>query len=116
MRPLYRFLSSPTKVLVARCRPPSVARLSEWATGRLLPDLTVLLDIDPAEGLARAQKRRGFDRLEREQLEFHDRVRQGFLKLANANPHRYLVLDATARDRSTLAADIPPEVRTRLAG
>lgn len=92
----------------------AVARLSEWATGRLLPDLTVLLDIDPEHGLGRAQKRRDFDRLEREQLDFHERVRQGFLRLAHANPHRYLVLDGT-RSVDELSQDIATEVRKRLA-
>ena len=92
-----------------------VARLSEWATGGLLPDLTVLLDIEPAQGLARAQKRRGFDRLEREQLDFHERVRRGFLTLAEASPDRYLVLDA-ARPIDALADEIAAEVVTRLAG
>ncbi|HEX2903422.1 MAG TPA: dTMP kinase [Jatrophihabitans sp.] len=91
-----------------------VARLSEWATGGLRPDLTVLLDISPELGLARAEKRRGFDRLEREQHDFHDRVRQGFLRLAQAEPDRYLVLDAT-RSIDELAAEIAAEVRARLA-
>lgn len=92
----------------------AVARLSEWATGGLRPDLTVLLDISPAEGLRRAEKRRGFDRLEREQLEFHERVRQGFLQLARADPDRYLVLDATG-ELDRLAGTIATAVRARLA-
>ncbi len=70
-----------------------VRNLSLWATGGLLPDLTVLLDLDPRVGAAR---REGVpDRLERESREFHLRVREGFRRLAAADPGRYLVLDAS---------------------
>lgn len=68
--------------------------LSTWATGGLRPDLVVLLDIDPAEGLRRAAARGGADRLEAESLAFHRRVRQAFLDLAAEEPDRYLVVDA----------------------
>jgi dTMP kinase len=70
--------------------------LSSWATGGLRPDLVVLLDIDPAEGLKRAAHRNEHDRLEGESLAFHQRVRAAFLELATAEPERYLVVDATA--------------------
>ena len=93
-----------------------VARLSQWATEDLLPDLTVLLDIDPVIGLARAGGGAGGpDRLEREQADFHQRVRAGFLQLAQQNPARYLVLDAT-RPAAGLAAEIAAEVSRRLDG
>jgi dTMP kinase len=76
--------------------PDEVAWLSAWATESLKPDLTVLLDIDPRVGLDRVAGRgRGHDRLEREAISFHDRVRTAFLNLAQAEPKRYLVLDAT---------------------
>ncbi len=97
-----------------------VARLSQWATEDLLPDLTVLLDIDPTIGLARAGRRAtsavesGPDRLEREQADFHQRVRAGFRELADRAPERYLVLDAT-RPAAELAAGIAAEVSRRLA-
>jgi dTMP kinase len=72
-----------------------VAWLSSWATGGLKPDLTVLLDLDPAVGLRRAESRgAGHDRLESESQTFHERVRLGFLDLAAADSGRYLVLDA----------------------
>jgi dTMP kinase len=72
-----------------------VAWLSSWATGGLKPDLTVLLDLDPAVGLRRAEARgAGTDRLESESLAFHERVRFAFLDLAAADSGRYLVLDA----------------------
>ncbi len=70
-----------------------VRELSLWATGGLVPDLTVVLDIDPARGLARVERP---DRLEAEPLKWHARVRQGFIDLAVANPKRYLVLDGSA--------------------
>jgi dTMP kinase len=70
-----------------------VANLNEWATGGLKPDLTILLDLSPASGLGRRE--RSADRLEAEPAEFHQRVRAGFLALAQAEPERYLVLDAT---------------------
>ena len=69
-----------------------VARLSHWATSGLVPDLTLLLDIDPAIGLARATG--SPDRIEQESLAFHRAVRQGFLDLAAAEPDRYLVVSA----------------------
>ena len=72
-----------------------ISHLSRWATGGLAPDLTVLLDIDPTEGLRRASKVGASDRLEAEALEFHRRVRSEFLTLARRGRHRYLVVDAT---------------------
>jgi dTMP kinase len=66
----------------------------EWATGGLLPDLTVLLDLDPEAGLFRAAARSTPDRLEAASLEFHQAVRAGFLDLAAADPERYLVINA----------------------
>jgi dTMP kinase len=68
-----------------------VADLSVWATGGLLPDLTVVLDIDPAIGLSRVDRP---DRLEAEPLEWHRRVRQAFVDLAARAPDRYLVVAA----------------------
>ncbi|HEY7222322.1 MAG TPA: dTMP kinase [Micromonosporaceae bacterium] len=73
-----------------------VSWLSAWATGGLIPDLVVVLDIDPAVGLARVANRGAADRLESEQRDFHERVRYAFLDLAAKDPKRYLVVDATA--------------------
>ena len=70
--------------------------LSLWATESLLPDVTVLLDLD--ENVARTRldaAHKPFDRLENEKAEFHSRVRAGSLALAKAEPKRFLVLDAT---------------------
>ncbi|MFD7730007.1 dTMP kinase [Kitasatospora phosalacinea] len=70
-----------------------VARISRWATGGLVPDLTVVLDVDPTA--ARDRFTEALDRLESEPTEFHQRVRSGFLALAAADPARYLVVDGT---------------------
>ena len=79
-----------------------VADLSLWATGGLVPDLTIVLDVDPALGLARVV---GPDRLEAEPVEWHERVRQAFLDIAARTPDRYLVLDAS-RPAEDLAVEI----------
>jgi len=70
-----------------------VSSLNDIATGGLVPNLTILLDLDPAEGA----RRRGDagDYLEREAAAFHARIRAGFLSLATAEPGRWLVVDAT---------------------
>jgi dTMP kinase len=81
------------------------AGINDWATGGLLPTLTVVLDLDPSVGLARARDRSAPDRLEAASLAFHQAVRQAFLDLAAADPSRYLVLDA-ARAPEDLAAEI----------
>lgn len=68
-----------------------VAHLNVFATNGLEPDLTVLLDLAPAVGLARQQDH---TRMEAESLEFHERVREGFLVEAGKHPDRFCVLNA----------------------
>ena len=73
-----------------------VRELSLWATEGLLPHLTVLLDLDAAAGRARLDaSRTRYDRLEAETLAFHTRVRDAYRVLADAEPERFLMLDAT---------------------
>jgi dTMP kinase len=87
-----------------------VRALSLWAVDGLLPDLTVLLDLDPAAARTRLDAAdKPFDRLEAERSDFHGRVRAGFLGLAAAEPDRFLVLDA-ARPADELAAVIRARV------
>ncbi|MFD7748243.1 dTMP kinase [Streptomyces sp. NPDC059698] len=81
--------------------PTEIARISRWATGGLVPHLTVLLDVDPAT--ARERFTEAPDRLESEPAEFHERVRSGFLTLAAADPTRYLVVDAGQEPESITA-------------
>ncbi len=83
-----------------------VVHLNRFATAGLVPDLTVLLDFDPAEGLARAVSASGADRLESEDIGFHERVREGFLHIAAAEPERVRVVDAVGT---------PDEVEARIA-
>jgi dTMP kinase len=89
-------------------------RLSRWATDGLLPDLTVLLDISPEEGLARVRGRSAADRLEQESLDFHHRVRQAFRAFAEDHPDRYLVVDAS-RPAGQIAAVVREAVATLLS-
>lgn len=78
-----------------------------WATGDLRPHLTVVLDLEPEQGLGRFTER---DRIEGESVDFHQRTRRGFLDLAAADPEHYLVLDARAP-----VAEIAEAVRARVA-
>lgn len=90
--------------------PAEIRALSEWATEGLVPDLTVLLDLDPATARGRLDgARTRYDRLEAEAAEFHDRVRQAYLGLAAAEPGRFAVFDAT-RPAEEIAAAIRERV------
>jgi dTMP kinase len=74
-----------------------VRNISVWAVDGLLPDLTILLDLDAAKAAKRRETTgQEADRLEREKLDFFEAVRDEFLKLATAEPHRFLVIDAEA--------------------
>jgi dTMP kinase len=81
-----------------------IRRLSRWATRGLTPDLTLLLDVDPAIGLSRATG--PGDRLEAEALAFHERVRAQFLDLARRGRNRHLVVDVSATDVASVHAVI----------
>ena len=73
-----------------------VRALVHYATGGLVPDLTLLLDVDVETGLSRRQKGGGeWNRLDAYQLEFHRRVRTGYLNLAKQEPGRWVVVDAS---------------------
>jgi len=88
--------------------------LSLWAAEGLLPQLTILLDLDETAARGRldnANKR--FDRLESEKADFHRRVRASFLGLAAAEPERFLIVDAT-EPVETIAATIRARVATLL--
>jgi dTMP kinase len=77
-----------------------VKKLNEAATGGLKPDLTLLLDVPPEIGLAREGAQ--LDVTGRESLEFHQRVRDGFLALANEEPQRFVTIDATLPEAKVL--------------
>ncbi len=81
-----------------------IRRLSLWAAGGRLPDLTVLLDLDPRIARERRADRTRFDRLEAEEDPFHDRVRAAYLAAAAAEPDRFLVVDASDAPDAVQAA------------
>lgn len=68
--------------------------LEQWALQGFKPDLTLMLDLPTEVGLERAQKRGPTDRFEEEQVEFFNKVRQGYLDIAQAEPERMKVIDA----------------------
>lgn len=88
----------------------AVRDVNSFATGGVTPDLVVLLDTDVAAGLRRAADIDTPDRIESAELTFHQRTRDAFLRCANAEPGRYLVLDA-ALDVDTLHQIILSRVR-----
>ncbi len=81
----------------------TVAMLNQMASRGIVPDLTFLIDCPVEVGLARALKRndgcveQGQDRFEKEKLDFHVSVRQGYLSIAGNNPERFIVVDGTLK-------------------
>ena len=99
-----------------------IRRLHQLASDGLMPDLTLLLDLDPAAGLARAWRRMEADgsharesRFEKEQLAFHQRVRAGYLDLARREPQRVRIIDA-AVDPAAVSNQIQAILETHLPG
>lgn len=87
-------------------------KLHKLIVNDLKPDITILLDLDPKTGLSRAWKqikegkRAGFEtRFEKENLDFHDKVRKGYLELARIEPKRFIIIDAT-KDENQVKRDI----------
>ena len=93
--------------------PDVVGEINLWATRYLLPDLTVLLDVEAGAGLARLGAEP--DRLEAEPEEFHESVVAAFRTLAAGDPDRYLVV-AAGGDREDIAATVRQRVDALLAG
>lgn len=76
-----------------RIDPATVAAINNFAVGARVPDLTLIIDLDPRVGLERARGRELFDRMENQSLEFYQRVRQGYLDLARREPKRVKVVN-----------------------
>lgn len=87
--------------------PVDVSKVNAWATGGLVPHLTVLIDVPPEVGLTRLGG--AADRIEAEPLEFHERVRKEFRALAASAPDRYLIVDGTLAQR-----DLTREIQDRI--
>ncbi|MBO2451613.1 dTMP kinase [Actinomadura barringtoniae] len=88
-----------------------IAQVNSWATAGLVPDLTVLLELPPEDGLGRITGQA--DRIESEPYDFHDRVLRGFRALAEADPDRYLILDAS-RPQAEISREIQDRIRAIL--
>jgi dTMP kinase len=84
--------------------------LNRYATRGLVPDLTVLFDLEPEIGLARLT---GKDRLDSEPMEFHRRVRAGFLRIAEEEPKRFRIVDAS-KDAEVVAVEVAELVLARI--
>ena len=93
-----------------------VERLQQLAIDGMVPDLTVIMDIDPKIGLQRAAIRRAgpADRFEKETVAMHQKRRDGFLTIAKSAPERCAVIDAT-QDQVKIAAEVLALVSLRLA-
>jgi dTMP kinase len=85
--------------------PAQVAAINNFAIGDCLPDLTIVIDLDPRIGLERARGRELFDRMENQSFDFHERVRAGYLDLAGREPQRVKLVDGS-QDLDTVFAQI----------
>ncbi len=119
-----RFLDSTTvyQGVARRLAATDVARINDFAVGTCRPHLTFILDLPASEARARvfnrpddAGKTTAPDRIEREPLDFYERVRAGYLELASRDPGRFRVLDA-AQSRDAIAAQIIHTVQETLDG
>lgn len=91
-----------------------VLSLVRYATGGLTPDLTILLDVDVELGLKRKQENYlEWNRLDAYTIDFHQRVRQGYLEMAKANPNRWVMVDAN-QNKEGFFRDLEREIDNRL--
>jgi dTMP kinase len=92
-----------------------VARINRFAVGNVMPDLTVVIDVPTEVSLARLKQRASDlpDRMERENLDFYTKVREGYLVLAQGMPERFLVIDGT-KSAESIEKKIWTEVQARL--
>jgi len=92
-----------------------VARINRFAVGNVMPDLTVVIDVPTEVSLARLKQRASDlpDRMERENLDFYTKVREGYLVLAQGMPERFLVVDGT-KSAESIEKKIWTEVQSRL--
>jgi len=86
-----------------------ISDLETWVQGELRPDLTIILDAPVEIGRARAGSRSAPDRIEKEQDDFFQRVRKAYIELANNNPHRICLIDA-----SVALVDVQKQIHEKL--
>ncbi len=92
--------------------PARIEALERWALGGFRPDLTFLLDMPVAAGMARVRARGAADRFETERLAFFERVRAAYLARADREPERFEVVDAD-RDADTVSAELIARLQAR---
>jgi dTMP kinase len=92
-----------------------VAQINQFAIGSIMPDLTVVIDVPTEVSLARLKQRASDlpDRMERENVDFYTKVREGYLVLAQGMPERFIVVDGT-KTEDAIAKKIWTEVQARL--
>jgi dTMP kinase len=92
-----------------------VAQINRFAVGNVMPDMTIVIDVPTEIGLARLKQRASDlpDRMERENVDFYKKIREGYLVLAKGMPERFLVIDGT-KSEDAIAKRIWAEVQTRL--
>ena len=112
-----RFMDSTTvyQGVARKIDSETVNRINRFAVGDICPDLTILIDIEPEVGMARVRSRSNgqLDRMEREAIDFFNAVRKGYLKLAEAEPGRFLTLNGS-ESISALQEQIWNAVQSRL--
>lgn len=92
-----------------------VAQINRFAVGNVMPDVTIVLDVPAEVSLARLKQRASDlpDRMERENIDFYKKVREGYLVLAKGMPERFIVVDGT-KDEEVIERKIWDEVKARL--
>lgn len=92
----------------------AVRQINAFATGGLVPDLTLLLDVTPEEGLARAgARRKAADRIEQREVDYHRRVREYYLSLAKEEPHRVRLVPTDGRALPEIQRSLWSELNAR---
>ena len=92
-----------------------VAQINRFAVGNVMPDVTIVIDVPTEIGLARLKQRASDlpDRMERENVDFYNKIREGYLVLANSMPERFIVIDGT-KTQDAIEKKIWTEVQARL--
>jgi len=112
-----RFLDSSTvyQGIGRNLAPDPVNQINRFAVGNVMPDLTIIIDVPTEVSLARLKTRASDlpDRMERENVDFYKKVREGYLVLARGMPERFLVVDGT-KTEDVIEKKIWSEVKTRL--
>ncbi len=93
----------------------TVYKVNEFALQGIMPDMTFLLDIDAEAGISRKRNQAELDRMERESIEFHKKVVEGYRTLAEMSPERIIKIDA-ALPKEDIHAIITTYVEKRLSG